>query len=86
MGLLILRRKDSGTRNDFLGENSGPYILGKKKCTPGISGRQGNLENGIYFWVVISSLRGKARVRGLDNFSALAPRRTSGGRPSSTEQ
>ena len=43
MGLLILRRKDSGTRNYFLGETSGPYIWGKEKCTLGISGRQGGL-------------------------------------------
>jgi hypothetical protein len=43
MGLLILRRKDSGTRNCFLGESSGPYIWGKEKCTLGISGRQEDL-------------------------------------------
>jgi hypothetical protein len=42
MGLLILQRKDSGTRNDFLGGTSGPYIWGKEKCTPGSLGRQGN--------------------------------------------
>jgi hypothetical protein len=43
MGLLILRRKDFGTRNDFLGESSGPYIWGKEKCTLGSWGRQGEL-------------------------------------------
>jgi hypothetical protein len=42
MALLILRRKDSGTRNCFLGEISGPYIWGKEKCTPGSLGRQGS--------------------------------------------
>jgi len=38
--LLILRRKDYGTRNYFLGESSGPYFWGKKKHTPGILGSQ----------------------------------------------
>jgi hypothetical protein len=43
MGLLILRRKDSGARNCFLGETSGSYSWGKKKCTLGVSGSQGDL-------------------------------------------
>jgi len=41
IGLLILGRKDSGTRKDFLGESSGPYFWGMKKHTPGFWGVQG---------------------------------------------
>ena len=47
MGLLMLRRKDSGTRNCFLGESSGPYIWGKEKCTPGSLGRQGGTSESV---------------------------------------
>ena len=58
MGLLILRREDSGTRNDFLGESSGPYIWGKEKRAPGISGSQGELLRLVKGW----SLRGLNRI------------------------
>ncbi len=50
MALLILLRQDSGARNCFLGESSGPYIWGKKKCTPGSWGRQGRTECPLYGW------------------------------------
>jgi len=58
MGLLILRHKDSGTRNCFLGETSGPYIWGKEKHTPGSRASQGVVEEGV------GSLRGLDRIWG----------------------
>ena len=45
MGLLIPRRKDSGTRNCFFGDTSGPYIWGKENHTPGISRSQEESES-----------------------------------------
>jgi hypothetical protein len=66
MGLLILRRKDSGTRNHFLGGTSGPYISGKKKCTPGSLGRQGRRTG-----VSAPHLRMVGSLRGLLESAAL---------------
>jgi len=40
------RSLDSGARNNFLGESSGPYIWGKEKNTPGISGVKGSWSGG----------------------------------------
>jgi hypothetical protein len=44
MGFLILLRKDSRTRNCFLGESSGPYIWGRGNVLRGVWGVKGSLE------------------------------------------
>jgi hypothetical protein len=41
MGLLILLRKDSGARNCFLGESSGPYCWGRRNVLRGVRGVKG---------------------------------------------
>ena len=71
---MILQRKDSGTRNHFLGGTSGPYIWGKEKHTPGISGSQGNLERRDAVTPAREKIRERARLQpcrqGIDSIHA----------------
>lgn len=74
MDLLILRRKDSRTRNHFLGDTSGPYIWGKEKHTPGVSGSQEELES----LATVSGLNRSEGLCGVASSPAL-PRISCGG-------
>ena len=50
MALLILLRQDSGARNCFLGESSGPYFWGRRNVLRGVGAVKGGREGPVCRW------------------------------------